>query len=81
MPIARSVENRARFDRPEKGRLRGKFTEEELEKVPSTYVKGSLSPGPHGVISELLRDATSTERQIILYWINKVLTSDEPGLR
>ncbi len=72
VPIVRSVEQ---------GRLRGKLIEEEFEKVLSTYVKGRLSPGPDGVISELLRGATSTERRIILHWINDVLTSDEPGLR
>ncbi len=70
-----------RLTRPDKGRLRGKLTDEEFEKLLSTYVKGNLSPGPDGVISELLRDATATERRIILHWINKVLTSEEPGLR
>ena len=70
-----------RLARPDKGRLRGKLTDEEFEKLLSTYVKGNLSPGPDGVISELLRDATATERRIILHWINMVLTSEEPGLR
>ncbi len=56
-------------------------TDEEFEKLLSTYVKGNLSPVPDGVISELLRDATVTERRIILHWINMVLTSEEPGLR
>jgi hypothetical protein len=27
----------------------------------------------------LLKDATSTERSIILQWINEVLTTDNPG--
>jgi len=67
--------------RPDKGRLRGKLTEEELEKLLATYVKGRLSPGPDGIITELLKDATSTERRVILCWINEVLTSEEPGLR
>lgn len=48
-------------------------------------MKGSLvtrlSSGPDGIISELLRDATSTEREVILHWLNEVLASDEPGLR
>ena len=35
-----------RWTRPEKGHLRGKITEEELDKVIATYVKGILSPGP-----------------------------------
>ncbi len=70
-----------RLARPDKGRLRGKLTDEEFEKLLSTYVKRNLSPGPDGVISELLWDATVTERRIILHWINKVLTSEEPGLR
>ena len=55
-----------RLVRPDKGRLGGKLTEEKLEKLLSTYVKGNLSPGPDGVISEILRDATGTERRIIL---------------
>jgi hypothetical protein len=67
--------------RPDKGRLRGKLTEEELEKLLATYVKGRLSPGPDGIITELLKDATSTERRVILCWLNEVLTSEEPGLR
>ena len=46
------------------------LTEEELEKVLATYVKGRLSPGPDGIISELMKDATSTERHVILQWIN-----------
>ena len=70
---------KTRLARPDKGGLRGKLTEEELEKVLATYVKGRLSPGPDGIISELLKDATSTERSIILQWINEVLTSDVPG--
>jgi hypothetical protein len=37
-----------RLVRPDKGCLRGELTEEELEKVLSLYVKGSLSPGPDG---------------------------------
>ena len=56
-----------------------KVTEEELEKVLATYVKGRLSPGPDSIISELLKDATSTERSVLLHWINEVLTSEEPG--
>ena len=63
---------KTRLARPDKGGLRGKLTEEELEKVLATYVKGRLSPGPDGIISELLKDATSTERSIILQWINEV---------
>jgi hypothetical protein len=47
----------------------------------STYVKGNLSPGPDGVISEILRDGTDTERRIILQWINEVLTLEESGFR
>ena len=35
--------------------------------------------GIFGIISELLKDATSTERSVILQWINEVLTSEEPG--
>ena len=70
-----------RLARPEKGGLRGTLTEEELEKVLSTYVKGRLSPGPDGVITELLKDTTCTERKVILLWINGVLTSEKPGLR
>ena len=70
---------KTRLARPDKGRLRGKLTEEELEKVLATYVKGRLSPGPDGIISELLKDATSTERSIVLHWINEVLTSESPG--
>ena len=70
-----------RLARPEKGGLRGTLTEEELEKVLSTYVKGRLSPGPDGVITELLKDATCTERKVILLWINDVLTAEKPGLR
>jgi hypothetical protein len=69
-----------RLTRPDKGRLRAKLTDEEFEKLLSTYVKGNLSPGPDGVISELLRDSTATERRIILHWINMVLTSEESGL-
>ncbi len=46
-----------------------------------TYVKRWLSPGPDGIISELLKDTTSTGRRVILYWINRVLTSEDPGLR
>ncbi len=65
---------------PEKGGLRGTLTEEELEKVLSTYVKGHLSPGPDGVITELLKDATCTERRVILLWINDVLTTEESVL-
>ena len=38
-----------RLTRPDKGRLRGKLTDEEFEKFLSTYVKGNLSPGPDGV--------------------------------
>jgi hypothetical protein len=68
-----------RLAHPEKGGLRGKLTEEELEKVLATYVKGRLSPGPDGIISELLKDTTSTEQSVILQWINEVLTSEEPG--
>jgi hypothetical protein len=68
-----------RLAHPEKGGLRGKLTEEELEKVLATYVKGRLSPGPDGIISEFLKDATSTERIVILQWINEVLTVEEPG--
>jgi hypothetical protein len=33
-----------RLARPKKGGLRGKLTEEDLEKVLATYVKGRLSP-------------------------------------
>jgi len=47
----------------------------------ATSVKGHLSPDPACIISELLWDVTSTERKIILHWINEVLTSDDPGLR
>jgi hypothetical protein len=67
-----------RLARPDKGGLRGKLTEEELEKVLATCVKGRLSPGPDDIISELLKDDTSTERSVILHWINEVLTSEEP---
>ena len=70
-----------RLARPEKGGLRGTLTEEELEKVLSTYVKGHLSPGPDGVIMELLKDDTCTERKVILLWINDVFTSEDPDLR
>ena len=70
-----------RLARPEKGGLRGKLNEEELEKVLATYVKGRLSPGPDGIISELLKDTTCIKRKVILRWINGVLTSEEPGLR
>ncbi len=45
-----------RLARPDKAGLRGKLTEEELEKVLATYVKGRLSPGPDGIISELLKE-------------------------
>ena len=72
---------KTRLARPDKGGLRGKLTKEELDKVLATYVKGRLSPGPDGVISELLKDATSTERSVILQWINEVLTSEDPGLK
>ncbi len=44
-----------RLTRPEKDRLRDKRTDQEFEKLLSTYVKGNLSPGPDGVISELLQ--------------------------
>ena len=69
-----------RLARPEKGGLRGTLTEEELEKVFSTYVKGRLSPDPDGVITELLKDATCTERRVILLWINGMLTTEESVL-
>ena len=68
-----------RLTRPEKGGLRGKLTEEELEKVLETYVKGRLSPGPDVIISELLKDTTSTEQNVTLRWINEMITSEEPG--
>ena len=55
---------KTRLARPDKGGLRGKLTEEELEKVLATYVKGRLSPGPDGIISELLKDVTSTTRTL-----------------
>jgi hypothetical protein len=70
---------KTRLARPDKGGVRGRLTEEELEKVLATYVKGRLSPGPDGIISELLKDTTSTERSIILQWIHEVLTTDNPG--
>jgi hypothetical protein len=70
-----------RLSHPEKGGLRGSLTEEELEKVLATYVKGLLSPGPDGVITELLKDSTCTERRVILRWINGVLTAEESDLR
>jgi hypothetical protein len=57
---------KTRLARPDKGGLRGKLTGEELEKVLATYIKGRLSPGPDGIISELLKDATSTERSVVL---------------
>jgi hypothetical protein len=50
---------KTRLTRPDKGGLRGKLTEEEMEKVFATYVKGRLSPGPDDIISELMKDATS----------------------
>ena len=34
---------------------------------------------PQDIISELLKDATSTERRVILQWINEVLTSEDPS--
>ena len=60
---------KTRLAHPEKGGLRGTLTEEELEKVLATYVKGRLSPGPDGVITGLLKDTTCTERKVILHWI------------
>ncbi len=42
---------KTRLARPDIGGLRGKLTEEELEKVLATYVKGRLSPGPDGIIA------------------------------
>jgi hypothetical protein len=70
---------KTRLARPDKGRLRCDLTEEEEEKVLATYVKDRLSPGPDGIIFELLKDATSTERRVILQWINEVLTSEDPS--
>ncbi len=40
VPISRVVHDYTRLARPEKGGLRGKLTEEDLEKVLATYVKG-----------------------------------------
>ncbi len=67
---------------PGQGRTQGQTDWRGTGKgVTPTYVKGHLSPGPDVIISELLKDTISTERRVILHWINGVLTSEEPGLR
>jgi hypothetical protein len=59
---------KTRLARPDKGRLRGKLTEEELEKVLATHVKGRL-PGHklsvtevHGLVAFLHKGGGSTVR-------------------